>query len=250
MTTIDTRPTATPTNNSTIYRHTLTISPRHAIAGNANALHKLVMAGFDARLEGITGTARADANILFATRRSDPKQGPPPRAAGRTSRILVQADTPGDWSHTGYTRDASLGLTVSPAWEVNTDVPAGSLVEVLVEANATRRYAPRPGAPKKSRGPRITLTHPNEVGAWATRVLHEQAGMTVDPSGMTIGAHQVLYVRREESGADRSGLTVGVSMIQAHGIVTDPAAFAQVLRVGVGRGRPYGAGLLRHRVIV
>lgn len=37
--------------------------------------------------------------------------------------------------------------------------------------------------------------------------------------------------------------------VRATGTVTDPAGLAQLITTGLGRGKHYGGGLVRHRVV-
>lgn len=233
-----------------LYRCVLDINPASPVATDIGELHKLVMAGFRDRLEGVTTTTtpdgadvgpRAHASILFATKRNRPGRGRSrPIQSGNVTRVLVQGDTAPDWSQTSYASDALLTLKARPPIAVDTTVQAGDLVEITGDFNATwAKWV------DGKRGQRITLTRPADIGAWLARSLdltHDVG--EVLPSGATISAPIRVTGTREGSR-----LMFSMSHVTAHLQVRNPDAFTNLLVHGLGRRRAYGAGLIRHRVL-
>lgn len=244
---------------STTYRQVLSLNPGNFVAGDVNELHKLVMAGYRDRLDGVSTIRgedgnqlgpRAQANILFAAkRRTANGRRTWPLTAGSAYRLLVQADTPGDWSDTTYIQDKALALSIGDPFTVDTTVGEGTLVEITTEVHATRRHAPKSGAGEKktrgSRGVRYTLTHPHEVATWTEDTFARLSGVTLHRDGMQVSAPQRLTGRMV--GEEQSGLVFDTCHVTATGTVHDPDAFAAALQTGLGRSRAYGAGLIRYR---
>lgn len=228
---------------TTIYRQTLTFNDTSASLDVA-ALHNLVMSGYFHALEGGHDDARNQLNSLFLAQRATPttRGNNYPPLARRTNRVLVQANTVGDWSGT----DPNLGITASDPIAVDLHVSEGDQVEIQTLVNPTHALAPQPkGDGHYGRGKRVVLTRPNEIATWLERTM-DGKGLTLDPSQTTIGTPERLTGVRTAANT-RNAITIDVRLLRATGTVTDPEAFTRTLTTGIGRGRPYGAGLIRHR---
>lgn len=227
------------------YRHVITLNSAHATAKDINELHKLVMAGY---LHAVSNTpdARSALNILFHTQPAtiDAKTYPP--RATNMHKLLVQADVPGDWTNTPYAADRILGLHVGPAIPVDNAVKVGSTVEITAHLNATRTTSDR--SSPRGRGRRHAITKADDVIDWADRTFAGR-GLDLDRSTITVGK-PLRYVGHKRSQSASSKLTqiiVDGRPITATGVVTDPEALRNAFVAGVGHGRAYGTGLIRHR---
>lgn len=226
----------------TIYRHVLSFE-RGPATRDVGALHRLVMSGYFHALSGGHDDARRRLNVLCLAQRPEPtQQHTYPPLARDTHKVLVQANTVGDWSHT----DLPMGLTASAPITVDTAINDGDLIEVQGLLNPTRADPPtkRPDG-TLTRGKRKVITDPNDVAAWFVRTLHGK-GLDLNPEQVRVGAAQRLRGTREY-GTSRGPLTFDVRHLRGVGKVTDAEAFTALLTEGVGRGRAYGAGLIRHR---
>lgn len=226
--------------STTIYRQTLTLD-RSRAARDVGALHKLIMAGYQHALDGGHDNARHRLNSLFLAQRPAPSfqgnQYPP--VARDASKVLVQANTVGEW-------DPGLGVTASAPITVDFSLNEGDTVEVQTLTNPTRSLPPEPrGDGTFKRGKRVVITDAGEVASWFVRVMGDH-GLLLEPHQVTVGYPERLRGVRDKNGK-RSSLIFDVRLLRGVGVITDPEAFMQAVLDGIGRGRPYGAGLIRHR---
>ena len=231
---------------TTIYRQILTFNKNTPESWDIGKLHGAVMAGYRHVLDGGHDNARQRLNSLFLAQRDLVTEldrwgkdavYPPP--AARTNAVLVQASEPGDWSGA----DPRLKILASEPFRVDLDVEAGCEVEVRSLINPMKSTPP--GAPdekgERARGKKVPITRQQDVAEWFTERMSRN-GLEIPPHAVTVGAVERLHGTRRGAA-----LKIDVRTISAHGTVTDPEAFRQVLINGIGRGRAYGAGLLRHR---
>ena len=232
--------------NAPIHRQILTFNRAPAASRDIGALHQLVMSGYFHALEGGHDDARSRLDNLFLAQRPAPNRTSdryPPPARG-TTKVLVQANTVGDWSRV----DPHLGVSASEPIPVDLSAKEGDVVEVQTLVNPTRSLPPEPrGDGTFARGKRVVLTHTHEIAEWFTRTMNRN-GLDLAPHAIAVGSPERLSGRRTK-GNTSSPLNVDVRLLRGEGRVTDPDAFAQMLITGIGRGRPYGAGLVRHRHI-
>lgn len=224
----------------TIYRQTLTLDRSHA-ARDIGALHKLVMSGYQHALDGHYDDARSRLDNLFLAQRPAPsfQQGQYPPVARDASKVLVQANTAGEW-------DPSSGVTASAPITVDVSLGEGDIVEVQTLVNPTHSLPPEPrGNGTFKRGKRVVMTNANDIANWFVRTMGER-GLTLEPHQVVVGDPERLRGVRNKAGK-QSPLTFDVRLLRGTGTVTDAQAFIQALTDGIGRGRPYGAGLIRHR---
>jgi CRISPR system Cascade subunit CasE len=170
-------------------------------------LHRLVMGMFQsASLPGEPNEKRAASNILFRVDEA---------SIGKV--LLIRSDI----APTNLPRGAK---TKAVPWQMP---HVGAAVRFRLTANAIRRA--RPVTPAVKRG--VGISPVDDVADWVTNKL---TGALDD---VTLFSH------------DRSVVTSGKSALQldvvdGYGLVRDPAALQSLLRVGVGRSKAFGCGLL------
>lgn len=225
----------------TLYRQTLTFDSGQSVS-DVVALHKLVMSGYFHELNGGHDDARAQLNTLFLGQRPAPSRKTYPPLAGSPKKLLVQSSVVGDWSQTR----PKLGVSASEPIAVDLSVEAGEQVEVQTLVNPVRSGPPQMREDGSLvRGKKKVLTQPNAVAAWFRDTVGAR-GLAVEPHTVSVGDVERLAGARVKNGTS-SPIRVDVRLVRATGVVTDPDAFAQMLVSGIGRGRSYGAGLIRHR---
>lgn len=223
-----------------IYRQILTLDHSRA-ARDIGALHKLVMAGYQHALDGQYDNARNLLGSLFLAQRPAPsfQHGQYPPVARSASKVLVQANTAGEW-------DPSSGVVASAPIAVDISLGDGDLVEVQTLVNPTHSLPPKlHGDGTFKRGKRVVMTNANEIANWFVRTIGER-GLALEPHQVVVGSPERLRGVRDKAGS-QSPLTFDVRLLRGTGTITDAQAFTQALANGIGRGRPYGAGLIRHR---
>lgn len=226
-------------------RHILTINPGHKASSNINELHKLVMSGYGYALDDNDTDARATHNILFHARpaRIDTEHYPP--RASRVEKLLVQADIPGDWTNTVYADDNTLGLHIGEPITVTHDFSDGDHIELSALLNATTSIPAPADAPlikgRRPRGRRVPITNASDVIDWAAQQFANH-GLNLDTATITVDK-PVRYLGYKNSAQ----FVVDARPITAHGTVTNTTALTTALTTGLGRCRPYGTGLIRHR---
>lgn len=206
---------------------------------SADSLHKLVMGGYD--FDPNQDEARASIRSLFsATGKTVPinrqqKPGGISRLAG-VSRILVQADVAGDWS-----ADSRVA-GVRDLGEIDFDLSIGDEVAVRgdIELSGSQSSSlvtdPDTGEVSRRRHGHRAV-RPSQAHEFVTAKL-ARSGFDVDQ--MTVSS----LIRSQ-----RKSKTLTIARIEAVGTVTDDSKFSEALRSGLGRGRAFGAGLLRHALI-
>ena len=199
------------------------LNPRHPAVrkdlADAVGLHKTVM-----RLapQHLGEHPREQAGILF--RLDEDQSG---------AVLLVQtADLP-DLTQlpTGYGHTDTRDL--SPMFKALTP---GIHVRYRIAANAAKRL--RPAAEQEAAGRshgKVVPLHGEEAAAWWRRRSAE-AGLDVH----TVLATDLRPARSRAGGGPRHELT----RFDGTATVTDPAALTAALITGIGKGKPYGAGLL------
>lgn len=218
-----------------MYRQCLTLNPTSPLTTDVDQLHKFVMSGWDHDLVDGAEQERARLNILFAAARDphDDDTG----IAGNVHTVLVQGPTPPQWGHTDHHQHLThIGdvITFQPTFT------QGQTVDLSLIAHAT--YCPgtnsRQPDGKRRHKP---LLHAPDVADWALRRLGPAA--TLDPHTITVTDHGA--PNRRAPGPRRP--PIHLHTIEATATITDPDLFSTFLTEGVGRGKSYGAGLLRAR---
>lgn len=195
---------------------------------DAQAMHRLVLGGFTDAMTPDMTSPREHLGVLHAI---------DPRTDG-TVIAIVQSQARPDWSSTpGVLR---VDIHVDPL-----TYQAGQQVAFQVRVNPTTSHKSGP-AGYTQRGRRKPLGRPEEQQAWVidrltrhgARVDHVDLGNPVD---LTSAAKNLPPERRPRPDA-----VFALTTIRAQGAltVTDPAAFAQLVRDGLGRGKAYGCGLI------
>jgi CRISPR system Cascade subunit CasE len=172
--------------------------------------------------------------------------GPQPRhAAGLLFRLephprhpvlLIQTTSPPDLTRlpdgygTADTRDLTPLLTaLTPGRAVHYRITANPSVR-----NRPARHATATGQDPRPPGKISGLHHEAALAWWQRRA--SQAGITLHNATATPCA----YRRRDHTSGPYHTLT----RFEGTAYITDPAALAAAVCTGIGKGKPYGAGLL------
>lgn len=143
-----------------------------------------------------------------------------------TGCVAVQSDEPQTWGHLppGY-------LKQPPAAVAEQRIVDPGVIDAVSLVNPTRVQTD----PATRRKRRLELTHPDEIKEWLRRRF-QHTGTVVDSE---LGARVSLVGRK-----DRMTMLLVACQIRVRVNVTDVRAFNNLIRVGVGRGKAYGCGLL------
>ncbi len=148
--------------------------------------------------------------------------------------LLVQSQTPPDWSH--LLEKPHYLLRRTPAVKsVELALAAGSKLRFRLRANPTRKMRSQRHPHKKTRVP---LIHEPKQVAWLLRKgeLH----------GFRVLQQRISQPETYRGRKDRNTPAIQVFTVQFDGIlvVTDEDAFAQAITSGVGPAKSFGCGLL------
>ncbi len=174
---------------------------------NYGNLHRVVMGMFSStELPGSKTEKRLSRNILFRVDDS---------TAGKI--VLIRADVaPTNLPRGAKTKDVGAGAP-----------PVGTPVRFRITVNAIRRTSPSGPTVKRGHG-----TSPVErIDEWVT------AKLSPGLEDVTVFDHT-----RAIASSGRAPLQLDV--IDGYGVVRDSAALEELLRVGVGRSKAFGCGLL------
>lgn len=199
------------------------LNPRHPSVvkdlADAAGLHRTIMS---LAPHDLGDRAREQAGVLFRLDEEDD---------GAT--LLVQTLTPpqlGKLPH-GYGRADSRNL--APMFKA---LAAGTQVRYRITANASKRL--RPSAEQEERGQtrgKVVPLHGEEAAAWWSRRSAE-AGLDV---------HTVLPTSLRPAQVRKGpGPRHALTRFDGTATVTDPDTLARAIVTGIGKGKPYGAGLL------
>lgn len=199
------------------------LNPRHPAVvrdlTDAVGLHRTIM-----RLapQNLGDRAREQAGVLFRLDEDDD---------GAT--LLIQTRTPPELDElpAGYGRTDTRDL--APMFKALTP---GTHVRYRIAANASKRTRPTPEqeAQGHTHGKVVPL-HGDEAAAWWRRRSAE-AGLDVH----TVLATDLRPARARKGPGPRHALT----RFDGTATVTDPDILATAIVSGIGKGKPYGAGLL------
>lgn len=190
---------------------------------SAHAMHQLVMVGFQhaaadtdffADPQEPHPTARADQNILYALDRR-------PNGA---LWLMVQADVAGDWTGVdGVDRVIHAGPYAPPT---------GGKIIYRLRANAKKSISEN----------KVRYLNTDEMLPWWEKKA-PLAGLS-----LTNTPHVQKNIPIRRRGRKR-GSMVATHTISGEATITDPTAFANATRTGLGRAKAYGAGLLLARQV-
>ena len=195
-------------------------------------LHKMVMSGFYGWVEDGTPDPRAQLRVLHAAQVD---------LAAELLKVVVQARVQPDWS-----RVPRVALRVAPTVRtVEQRVEAGQAFAFRTVVHPTRDSGPNRR--------RRDLTDSKDVLAWFVDRLQPEGEAPVSADGRgvrRIGADartedlEVRVLPPVQNMRDRPGQRLTRSEIRGRLTVSDPAAFVDVLRAGLGRSRSLGCGLV------
>ena len=180
---------------------------------NAKALHQRIMMLVP---DGLGENARQQAGVLF---RIDQEE--------LAVTALVQARIPLDAGRLPDGYGHTLIRDLSPMF---TALAKGQGVKYRIAANASKRQREHDQA-APGRGPIIPLRGAAAEDWWRRRA--EDVGL----SPLTVISSAV-------GAAQGSGIRHDFTRFDGVAIVTDPALLATAVLEGIGRGKPYGGGLL------
>lgn len=205
-----------------------------AAMADGHLAHRLTMSGFAhllPRHDFFTGIAHGHAdhrrslNVLFAAS---------VRLNG-TLLLRIQSDRAPDFTHRACDYWRSAVVPESPPVTRYWPVPATGDIRYQIRANPT----------VTCKGRRRALNRIGDQVAWWTGQAR-RAGLELAPGTLAVDEPMALEFA-SKSGADETSSTRWVIPTQRYsGIATivDPRAHRDAVVRGIGRGRPYGAGLL------
>lgn len=195
-------------------------------------LHKTVMSGFYGWVADAAPDPRAQLKVLHVAQVD---------LAAELLTVTVQARVQPDWS-----RVPRAALRTKPAvYTVEQRVEAGDAFAFRAVVHPTRDSGPQRR--------RRDLTDSKDVLAWFVDRLQPAGAPPVSADGRgvrRIGADartedlEVRVLPPVQNMRDRAGQRLTRSEISGRLMVTDPAAFVDVLRSGLGRSRSLGCGLV------
>ncbi|PSK89414.1 CRISPR system Cascade subunit CasE [Murinocardiopsis flavida] len=159
--------------------------------------------------------------------------------------LLVQSGARPDWERlpSGYLAGEAQTRPMDGVLEA---IAPGRALAFRLTANPTR-IVRDPDAPKEERGKRVALHDPKEQLGWLARK-GEQCGFVVPAGGdggMAVNVSPCPpVIGYKGEGRSRNKITISAARYDGRLVVTDPEAFAEALRTGIGRAKAYGCGLL------
>lgn len=155
--------------------------------------------------------------------------------------LLVQAAQPLNWR--ALPADFALAID-QRTWQPEAVLVEGRKVRFRVRANPTVSRVPMAAAgtshstqPARGRRKRLGLRSEQEQSHWIHRQC-QRLGLT-DVSAEVVGSEMIQSRRKSERC-----ITVCAALFEGVGTITDPAALAAGLRVGIGHARMLGLGLV------
>jgi CRISPR system Cascade subunit CasE len=218
-----------------LWRATIPLLTRHArlLAQDAHALHRLVLTAYPAHAD-----TRATHDVLW---RADTR--------GNTLDLTVQAAHAPDPDRVAADRGWRTDWLLTdprPLTGMLNRLTEGAPVQFQIRANPSKaQFRTRDTRRGRDRGVRTPITDPADQLAWLTQRL--SPGLTVGTDGLT-GAPAIAVtdpgsVRGRKPNGEH--ITYRAADFQGLATVTDPTVLTDLIRSGIGRGRPYGLGLLQ-----
>lgn len=197
---------------------TLRLDPRRALR-DVHAIHR----GLEAAHDG-------QCRVLWARPAPD--------------RMVIASPQPPPFGEDGTAYGGLLrGVTSHSIQQAQVHYAAGATVAWALVANPTKAVAPRdPDGRPVGKSRRVPLPE-DEVAAWAQRRL--APAMQVPRA---VCRRLPPAFGRQQKGSN--GITLVRYAVSGDGVVTDPAALADMLTGGVGPGKAFGCGLLLAREVV
>ncbi|MDA2805534.1 type I-E CRISPR-associated protein Cas6/Cse3/CasE [Nocardiopsis suaedae] len=211
-------------------------------------MHRTLMSVFGEA--GVDAAARRHHGLLW---RMD-EVGVARVGEGTAARsLLVQSRVRPDWTRLphGYASGRIKVTCLQPV--LAAAVPGGRFAFRLV-ANPTRSTPPVGGAPGgRARGKRRPIHDPEEQVAWLIRQ-GERHGFVIptasdgapdaaaEPRPALVG--RKVDQRSKARGDSRLKISILPAAFAGRLIVTDPGAFSEAVKEGIGRAKAYGCGLM------
>jgi CRISPR system Cascade subunit CasE len=206
---------------------------------DCDAIHRFVMDAFPA-IDG----GRAKLGVLFRLERRQDR-----------ALLTVRSRVAPNWA---FVRPAWLAQPIAPSVPFDPHAfPTGTRVGFKILVNPTRADAPEGagdgrisgagGAGTRVRGVRRAITDVLGVTQWCLKRFTD-AGLTVIPDDLTFSKLQWVVGSRAQRDLPRHErrpeLRKGAVDVSAVAVVAEGARLADALTGGIGRGKPYGFGLL------
>ena len=199
----------------------LTLNPRHRQVqrdlANPYQLHRTLMSGFPETL--------SEGERVLHRLETDPRSG--------SIIVLVQSQTPPDWSHLANGQEYLLDAPATKQFEPT--LIHGQQLRFRLRANPTAKTWSERNPVKKTRVP---LVHEEKQIAWLERKGTHH--------GFRILEQRISHTETHRGRKRRGGATIMLYTIQFDGIlqVTDAEKFADALASGIGPAKAFGCGLL------
>ncbi|WP_433515380.1 type I-E CRISPR-associated protein Cas6/Cse3/CasE [Nonomuraea sp. CA-143628] len=230
----------------------LELDARHRLTSkallNAQDMHRLVMSGFYGWVEDGALDARAQMQVLY-TANADLKSG--------KLTVVVQSRVQPDWSRipSGALTEPPDVILVDQKIEIGDRYRFRSVINPARMSDRHRRPDAPPPADGKRDLKRLADTTADHARQWFAERLQAPGEPSTSERGVRrIGAHtdpaglvarilpKISSVVEKKDG--KHAVRIGRAEIRGELTVTDPRVFAEVLTVGLGRGRAYGCGLI------
>lgn len=207
-------------------------------------LHKLVLSGYDfpADIDTRERGVRATIDSLFAmsaTLRQATRTSGKIKRIEQVNRLLVQAQVPGDWSGSASVESVrDLGETDVSLEEGQHLILRGDIELAANRSTYITGTETRGGQQKPARAIQRTNTTvtPSQAPDFIAGKL-EGAGFEAD----RVHVSDIVT-------SQRKGRRIALARFEATGEVADADALSQALITGIGRGKAFGAGLIRYAV--
>ncbi|MEU7340227.1 type I-E CRISPR-associated protein Cas6/Cse3/CasE [Streptomyces sp. NPDC007074] len=176
---------------------------------------------------------RQKAGLLF--RLEEATRNTPPT-------LLVQTHTPPDLTRLPAAYGTTETRDLTPLLQALT---AGRHVRYRITANASVRRRVPDGDPFFDTKPRhhdIPLYGDDALGWWQRK--STEAGLTLNSTGTTPASFHRPVTKKSHSDQAPEAFRHVLTRFDGHATITDPAQLHHALLTGIGRGKPYGAGLL------
>jgi CRISPR system Cascade subunit CasE len=199
---------------------------------DAVSLHKSVML---LAPDDLGANPRQQAGLLF--RLEDATDDTPPT-------LLVQSHQPPDLSRLPHHYGSAETRPLHPMFQALT---AGRAVRYRITANASaaRRVLDDHHPVDNKHGRKIVALYGDDAFAWWQRRAH-QAGLTLATTDSAPARFPRARRRADKPGeqAHSPGPMHALTRFDGLATITDPHQLSHALLTGIGRGKPYGAGLL------
>ncbi|MFJ1673228.1 type I-E CRISPR-associated protein Cas6/Cse3/CasE [Streptomyces bottropensis] len=197
----------------------------------STSLHKTVML---LAPEGLGDNPRHKAGLLFRLEQATHHTPP---------TLLIQSQLPPDFSRLPHAYGTTETRDLTPMFQA---LATGRSVRYRITANASTRHKVLDGDPFFDTRPRhkdIPLYGDAALAWWQRKAAH--AGLAPTSTDLTpVGAFRSPSTKKQTSDSAPHVFRHVLTRFDGVATITDPSQLCHALLAGIGRGKPYGAGLL------